>query len=225
MDGSNRRAITPNSGSSYNFAAPSPDGSRLAFQRWHVRGRMMGIYQLRLGADPEQRVSPWSWRAGRRTGPLMVKGSSSPATFSETVRTERFTPSGRTGMPSSSSLTLNSPSKIGLRPSLRPGSASCSLPIADIPTAAVCCSRCVSMNRIDLMLAREENAQKYGSSRPAGVHRQPSAGNHPLAPRDFNERVSDDRRREFQQLLGDRGAPPRQDARRPCATCAESSPC
>lgn len=58
VDGSNQRAITPNSGSSYNFATASPDGRRLAFQRWHVEGRMMGIYLLRLGADPERRVSP-----------------------------------------------------------------------------------------------------------------------------------------------------------------------
>lgn len=58
IDGNNQRAITPNSGNSYNIAAPSPDGSRLAFMRWHVQGELMRIYLLRLGTDTEHAVSP-----------------------------------------------------------------------------------------------------------------------------------------------------------------------
>ena len=54
VDGSGQHAITPNSGDSYNLADPSPDGRRITFMRWHVRGVKMGIYQLRLGADPRR---------------------------------------------------------------------------------------------------------------------------------------------------------------------------
>ena len=143
----------------------------------------------------------------------MVNGSSSPATFSRIVPTERFTPFGPTGMASISSLTRNSPSKIGQLRSLRTGSASCSLPIADIPTAWVLiCSRCVSMSRIATMLAREKKAANFGAFPSRWRWWTIRGGNRALAPRDVNERVSDDQAcgREFQQLLGDRGRHPGQ---------------
>jgi Tol biopolymer transport system component len=57
IDGKNPRVILPNISGSYNDAVPSPDGKRLAFMKWHVKGIMMGIYLIRLGAEPEHPVT------------------------------------------------------------------------------------------------------------------------------------------------------------------------
>jgi Tol biopolymer transport system component len=57
-DGTGQHAITPNSGDSYNIGAPSPDGSRLAFMRWHVNGVKMRIYVKRLtGPRPRPEIA------------------------------------------------------------------------------------------------------------------------------------------------------------------------
>lgn len=58
VDGSNQRVITPNSGDSYNFSAPSPDGRRIVFMRWHVDGVRNRLYQLRLGETRERPLTP-----------------------------------------------------------------------------------------------------------------------------------------------------------------------
>ena len=57
IDGTNPRVITPNIGVPTTMRWPSPDGKRLAFMKWHVKGIMMGIYLLRLGAEPEHPVT------------------------------------------------------------------------------------------------------------------------------------------------------------------------
>ena len=57
-DGSGQRAVTPNSGDSYNIGTPSPDGSRLAFMRWHVDGVKMRVFLKRLtGPQPRPEVA------------------------------------------------------------------------------------------------------------------------------------------------------------------------
>jgi Tol biopolymer transport system component len=57
-DGSGQRVVTPNSGDSYNIGTPSPDGSRLAFMRWHVNGVKMRVYMKRLtGPSPRPEIA------------------------------------------------------------------------------------------------------------------------------------------------------------------------
>lgn len=57
-DGTGQHVVTPNSGDSYNVGAPSPDGSRLAFMRWHVNGIKMRIYVKRLtGPRPRPEIA------------------------------------------------------------------------------------------------------------------------------------------------------------------------
>jgi Tol biopolymer transport system component len=57
-DGSGMHAITPNSHDSYNVGTLSPDGARLAYQRWHVDGVKMAIYVATASGSGERRVSP-----------------------------------------------------------------------------------------------------------------------------------------------------------------------
>jgi Tol biopolymer transport system component len=57
-DGSGLRAITPYSHDSYNVGTLSPDGARLAYQRWHVDGVKMAIYVAPADGAGERRVSP-----------------------------------------------------------------------------------------------------------------------------------------------------------------------
>lgn len=57
-DGSHLHAITPNSGESYNWAVPSPDGRRLTFMRWHVAGVKMRIFVMPFGGGTERPVTP-----------------------------------------------------------------------------------------------------------------------------------------------------------------------
>jgi Tol biopolymer transport system component len=57
-DGTGMHAITPNSHDSYNLGDLSPDGSRLAYQRWHVDGVKMAIYVASADGSGELRVSP-----------------------------------------------------------------------------------------------------------------------------------------------------------------------
>ena len=57
-DGSHLHAITPNSGESYNWAVPSPDGRRLAFMRWHVAGVKMRIFVMPFRGGAQRPVTP-----------------------------------------------------------------------------------------------------------------------------------------------------------------------
>lgn len=57
-DGSHLHAITANSGQSYNWAVPSPDGRQLAFMRWHVAGVKMRIFVMPFGGGTERPVTP-----------------------------------------------------------------------------------------------------------------------------------------------------------------------
>ena len=57
-DGTHLHMVTPNSGDSYNLADLSPDGSRLAYMRWHVGGVKMAIYVSDADGSNERRVSP-----------------------------------------------------------------------------------------------------------------------------------------------------------------------
>src|SRR5205085_2937401 len=57
-DGTGLRHITPNSGESYNWPVPSPDGRRIAFMRWHVGGVMMRIYVRRVAGGRERPITP-----------------------------------------------------------------------------------------------------------------------------------------------------------------------
>jgi Tol biopolymer transport system component len=57
-DGTGQRAVTPNSGDSYNIGAPSPDGTRLAFMRWHVNGFKMRVFVKRVtGPRPRPEIA------------------------------------------------------------------------------------------------------------------------------------------------------------------------
>jgi Tol biopolymer transport system component len=57
-DGTGLRHITPNSGESYSWPVPSPDGRRIAFMRWHVGGVMMRIYLIRSDGSGQKPVTP-----------------------------------------------------------------------------------------------------------------------------------------------------------------------
>ncbi|MEO3939316.1 hypothetical protein V3N99_21605 [Dermatophilaceae bacterium Soc4.6] len=57
-DGTQLPAITPNSGESYNWPMPSPDGRRLAFMRWHVAGVKMRIFVMPVGGGFERPITP-----------------------------------------------------------------------------------------------------------------------------------------------------------------------
>jgi TolB protein len=57
-DGTGMHAITPNAHFSYNAAEMSPDGSRLAYMRWHEDGVKMAVYVSSATGTDEQRVSP-----------------------------------------------------------------------------------------------------------------------------------------------------------------------
>lgn len=57
-DGSHLPAITPNSGTSYNWAVPSPGGRQLAFMRWHVAGIKMRIFVMPFRGGPERPITP-----------------------------------------------------------------------------------------------------------------------------------------------------------------------
>jgi TolB protein len=74
VDGTHQHHITPNSGPSFNDASESPDGSHLAYQRWHLRGLTSAIYVSHADGTHERRLTPaWllaftpEWRPdGRR---------------------------------------------------------------------------------------------------------------------------------------------------------------
>jgi Tol biopolymer transport system component len=57
-DGTEMHAITPNSHDSYNLADMAPDGTRMAYMRWHVGGVKMSIYRSDADGLHEQRISP-----------------------------------------------------------------------------------------------------------------------------------------------------------------------
>jgi Tol biopolymer transport system component len=57
-DGTGQHEITPNSHDSYNAPEPSPDGTRMAYMRWHVDGVKMAIYVSSTDGSAEHRVSP-----------------------------------------------------------------------------------------------------------------------------------------------------------------------
>lgn len=57
-DGTQMHAVSPNSHDSYNLAAMSPDGSRLAYMRWHVGGVKMGIYVSHRDGSRQRRITP-----------------------------------------------------------------------------------------------------------------------------------------------------------------------
>ena len=57
-DGTPRAPITPNSGESYNWPAPSPDGRRIAFMRWHVGGVLMRIYVTDTQGKHQRAITP-----------------------------------------------------------------------------------------------------------------------------------------------------------------------
>lgn len=57
-DGSGMHEVTPNSHDSYNSPEPSPDGTRMAYMRWHVDGVKMAIYVSSTAGSGQHRVSP-----------------------------------------------------------------------------------------------------------------------------------------------------------------------
>jgi Tol biopolymer transport system component len=57
-DGSHLHEITPNSGTSYNNSVVSPDGTRMAYMRWHFGGITMAIYLSRRSGAGQHRVTP-----------------------------------------------------------------------------------------------------------------------------------------------------------------------
>ena len=57
-NGSQMHPITPNSHDSYNIADMSPDGTRLAYMRWHVGGVKMAVYVSRADGTGQRRVTP-----------------------------------------------------------------------------------------------------------------------------------------------------------------------
>jgi len=57
-DGTHLHHVTPNSHRSYNLADPSPDGSRMTYQRWHVGGVKMAIYVSGARGRHQHRISP-----------------------------------------------------------------------------------------------------------------------------------------------------------------------
>jgi TolB protein len=57
-DGTGMHAVTPNSHRSYNLADMAPDGTRLAYMRWHVGGVKMAIYVSAANGRHQRRVSP-----------------------------------------------------------------------------------------------------------------------------------------------------------------------
>jgi TolB protein len=58
VDGTGQRAITPNSGDSYNVGTPSPDGKTLVFMRWHFDGVHMRLYQRAIDDPHEVPLTP-----------------------------------------------------------------------------------------------------------------------------------------------------------------------
>lgn len=58
VDGTHLHALTPNSGESYNDGVPSPNGTQLAFMRWHVGGITMRIYVRPIGGGTERPLTP-----------------------------------------------------------------------------------------------------------------------------------------------------------------------
>ena len=67
-DGTGMHVITPNSHDSYNNPEPSPDGTRMAYMRWHVDGVKMAIYVSSAVGSGQHRSRRRGWRAGSRTG-------------------------------------------------------------------------------------------------------------------------------------------------------------
>ena len=57
VDGTHQHAITPNSGTSFNDGSLSPDGARLAYQRWHEGGVTSAIYVARADGSGERRIT------------------------------------------------------------------------------------------------------------------------------------------------------------------------
>jgi Tol biopolymer transport system component len=57
-DGSHLHLVTPHSHSSYNLAELSPDGTQLAYMRWHVDGVKMAVYVSDADGSNERRVTP-----------------------------------------------------------------------------------------------------------------------------------------------------------------------
>jgi len=66
-DGSDVRQITDKGASGFEDQRPmwSPDGKRLAFARSTHTGRL-AIFTIRLNGTDEQRITPWSLRAGQQ---------------------------------------------------------------------------------------------------------------------------------------------------------------
>ena len=58
LDGSHRHAVTSHSGDSYNLGERSPDGTRLAYMRWHVSGVKMGVYVADRDGSNEELITP-----------------------------------------------------------------------------------------------------------------------------------------------------------------------
>jgi Tol biopolymer transport system component len=58
VDGTQQRVITPNAGHSYNDASMSSDGTRLAYQRWHLGGVTTAVYVSNRDGSGERRVTP-----------------------------------------------------------------------------------------------------------------------------------------------------------------------
>jgi Tol biopolymer transport system component len=56
-DGTHLHMVTENSHSSYNVAELSPDGTRLAYMRWHVDGVKMAIYVANADGTDERRIT------------------------------------------------------------------------------------------------------------------------------------------------------------------------
>jgi TolB protein len=58
LDGTHLHAITRNSHDSYNLGERSPDGTQLAYMRWHVSGVKMGVYVSDQDGSNEQLITP-----------------------------------------------------------------------------------------------------------------------------------------------------------------------
>jgi TolB protein len=58
VDGTHQGSITPNSGTSFNDATMSLDGSSLAYQRWHLDGVTSAVYVSNVDGSDERRLTP-----------------------------------------------------------------------------------------------------------------------------------------------------------------------
>ena len=58
IDGTDQQAIIPNAGTSLNDGSMSSDGSRLAYQRWHLGGVTSAIYMSNADGTAQHRVTP-----------------------------------------------------------------------------------------------------------------------------------------------------------------------